>query len=138
VTIADRHPLVDAVDADEAGQVVVARLRPQLVLPAGPEVVDAVAALAAGADATVLDLSEVTLIEPGGVTALVGALVAAAGDPAACCIVARRASGRRLLRQWGLDRVVCLFGSVGDALQARVHALDGYGLGWSLTSDRPL
>jgi hypothetical protein len=132
VTLADRHPLVTGLDADESGEVVVAHLQPGVHLPVGDEVIGAVAELAASAHATVLDVSDVAVIEPEGVVALVDAMVSAAGDPAACCVVARRSSGRRLLRQWHIDRKVCLFGSVGDALQARVHSLDGYGLGWSL------
>jgi anti-anti-sigma regulatory factor len=139
VTLADRHPLVVGLDAEESGEVVVAHLQPGVHLPASEEIVDAVVELATGARATVLDLSDVILTESAGVAALVDAMVDAAGEPAACCVVARRASARRLLRQWAVDRKVCLFGSIGDALQARVHSLDGYGLGWSLTppSDRP-
>jgi hypothetical protein len=119
----------DGVEVEHVDDVTVVHVLPGSPLPPAPEVLGLVAE-AAAAGALVLDLSEVTLTEPGGVVTMVGAMAAAAEDPTSCCVVARRASGRRLLRQWAVDKTVCLFASVGDALQARRHELDGYGPGW--------
>jgi anti-anti-sigma regulatory factor len=131
VTLADHDPTTVSagLTITTEGGAVIAWLDQAAPWPPDDELVGAVAA-AAATDPIVLDLSDVVLTEPAGAVTLVGTMIAAAGDPARCCVVARRASGRRLLRQWGIDRTVCLFGSVGDALQARVHSIDGYGRGW--------
>jgi anti-anti-sigma regulatory factor len=125
----DASGSVAGVQIEHVDDVTVVRVLPGSPMPVAPEVLGMVAE-AAAEGALVLDLSEVTLTEPSGVVTLVGAMAAAAEDATNCCVVARRASGRRLLRQWAVDRTVTLFASVGDALQARRHELDGYGPGW--------
>jgi hypothetical protein len=52
-----------------------------------------------------------------------------------CCVVCPRATARALLGKWHVTRCVAIFGSVGDALQARRFADEGYGTGWH--PDRP-
>ena len=82
-----------------------------------------------GADAVVLDLDHVTLIDRSALTALCAALGTIPGEHA-CCIVAGRLSGRLLLDRWGVPASFAVFTSVADALQARTFVESGYGHGW--------
>lgn len=78
----------------------------------------------------VLDVSGITLVSPSPVVALAGWVLSTGALPDHCCVVCSRASARALLRKWHITRCVAVFGSVGDALQARRFAHDGYGSGW--------
>ena len=48
-----------------------------------------------------------------------GWVIAASHQPDQCCLVCPRATARALLRTWHVTRCLAVFGSVGDALQAR-------------------
>lgn len=76
---------------------------------------------------TVLDLADLTL---GGndVAASIGRLLDACDD---VCIVVRRTSAALVLQRLGVDQRCSVFRSVGDALQARRLAEDGFGHGWA-------
>ena len=58
----------------------------------------------------IIDLSQTTLVSAAPVVGLTGWVLGASHQPDQCC--------------------VAIFGSVGDALQARRFADDGYGAGW--------
>jgi anti-anti-sigma regulatory factor len=82
-----------------------------------------------GAEAVVLDVDQVTLIDQAGFDILADAFgKATAGID--CCIVASRLSGRMVLERWGVTDHHVMFTSVADALQARAFLASGYGNGW--------
>jgi len=83
----------------------------------------------------IVDLSLITLVSPAPVMGLTGWVLGANQQPDQCCVVCPRATARALLRKWHVTRCVAIFGSVGDALQARRFADEGYGTGWH--PDRP-
>lgn len=87
----------------------------------------------AGAEAVVLDVDQVTLLDEAAFRRLASAFDAAASG-APRCIVASRLSGRMVLERWGVTSDHALFTSVPDALQARTFAGDGYGDGWTPTA----
>ena len=78
----------------------------------------------------IVDLSQTTLVSAAPVVGLTGWVLGASHQPDQCCVVCPRATARALLRKWHVTRCVAIFGSVGDALQARRFADDGYGAGW--------
>jgi hypothetical protein len=78
----------------------------------------------------IVDLSQVTLVSAAPVMGLTGWVLGASQQPDQCCVVCPRATARALLRKWHITRCVAIFGSVGDALQARRFADEGYGAGW--------
>lgn len=82
-----------------------------------------------------VDLSDVTLTEPAATIAVTGALLVARRADDGACLICERLSGRTLLRQWGVGSTIAVFASLGDALQARRLAGEGYGSGWRLASD---
>lgn len=82
-----------------------------------------------GAEAVVVDLDQVALLDEDGIAALEQVLDAAAG-PAERCLVAPRLSGRMVLERWGVTQRCPVFTSVADALQARAFQANGYGDGW--------
>lgn len=83
----------------------------------------------AGAEAVVLDVDQVTLIDRAGFDTLAEAFGRAAAG-LDCCIVASRLSGRMVLERWGVTEHLAVFMSVADALQARTFQTNGYGAGW--------
>lgn len=83
----------------------------------------------AGAQAVVLDVDQVALLDQPGFDTLV-ATVSEATPGGDCCIVASRLSTRMVLERWGVTERHALFTSVADALQARAFAANGYGDGW--------
>ena len=83
----------------------------------------------AGAEAVVLDVDQVTLLDQAGFDILAEAFGAATAG-LDCCIVASRLSGRMVLERWGVTAHHAVFTSVADALQARTFADNGYGEGW--------
>jgi hypothetical protein len=85
----------------------------------------------------VVDLSGVTLVSAAPVVALASWVLGAGQQPGRCCVVCARATARALLRRWHITRCLAVFGSVGDALQARRFAEDGYGAGWDPGSPGP-
>jgi anti-anti-sigma regulatory factor len=85
-----------------------------------------------GADAVVLDVDQVTLLDEAAFARLAGRFDAATRG-AERCIVASRLSGRMVLERWGVSARYGLFTSVPDALQARAFQGDGYGEGWTPT-----
>jgi hypothetical protein len=78
----------------------------------------------------IIDLSAITLVSPELVVHLAGWVLGARRQPGRCCVVCAPATARALLRRWHITRCLAVFGSVGDALQARRFADDGYGTGW--------
>ena len=96
-------------------------------------VVPAVAGVVAGAEAVVLDLDRVTLLDRSALDAVCAVLE---GLPRRVgrCLVASRLSGRLVLDRWGIPRRFTVFTSVADALQAREFIANGYGNGWALDS----
>ena len=78
----------------------------------------------------VVDLSGATLVSAAPVVALASWVLGARPQPGRSCVVCARATARALLRRWHVTRCLAVFGSVGDALQARRFADDGYGMGW--------
>jgi anti-anti-sigma factor len=93
------------------------------------EIAPTVAGALAGADAVVLDVDQVTLLDQAGFEILAEAFrQATAGID--CCIVASRLSGRMVLERWGVTDDHAVFTSVADALQARAFLASGYGDGW--------
>lgn len=77
----------------------------------------------------IVDLSEVTLVSAVPVMGLTGwALGSSEVDQ--CCVVCSRPTARALLKRWHVTRCLAMFGSIGDALQARRFADEGYGTGW--------
>jgi hypothetical protein len=96
-------------------------------LPAG--LVEQLEALIAGRP-VIVDLSQITLVSAAPVMGLAGWVVGASQQPDQCCLVCPRATARALLRKWHVTRCLAVFGSVGDALQARRFGDEGYGAGW--------
>ena len=78
----------------------------------------------------IVDLSQITLVSAAPVVGLAAWVLGASHQPDQCCVVCPRATARALLRKWHVTRCVAIFGSVGDALQARRFADEGYGAGW--------
>jgi hypothetical protein len=78
----------------------------------------------------IVNLSEITLVSAAPVMGLAAWVLGASHQPDRCCVVCPRPTARALLRRWHVTRCVAIFGSVGDALQARRFADAGYGAGW--------
>lgn len=78
----------------------------------------------------ILNLSQITLVSAAPMVGLAAWVLGASQQPDQCCVVCPRPTARALLRKWHVTRCVATFGSVGDALQARRFAADGYGPGW--------
>jgi hypothetical protein len=78
----------------------------------------------------IVDLSQVTLVSATPVMGVAGWVIGASQQPDQCCVVCPRATARALLRKWHVTRCLAIFGSVGDALQARRFGDEGYGAGW--------
>ena len=78
----------------------------------------------------ILDLSQITLVSAAPVMGLAAWTLGASHQPDRCCVVCPRPTARALLRKWHVTRCIAMFGSVGDALQARRFADEGYGTGW--------
>lgn len=93
------------------------------------EVVPALPGTLAGADAVVLDIDQVALLDREAFDALLTAFTAAT-EGIDRCIVASRLSGRMVLERWGVTEHQAVFTSVADALQARAFVASGYGDGW--------
>lgn len=93
--------------------------------------VPAIEAAVRGAEAVVLDLDHVTLLDRTALSAVCGALDSVGGDNSRC-IVAGRLSGRLVLDRWFVPDSYAVFSSVPDALQARTFIESGYGHGWSV------
>jgi hypothetical protein len=96
-------------------------------LPAG--LVEQLEASIAGRP-VIVDLSQITLVSAAPVIGLAAWALGASHQPDQCCVVCPRATARALLRKWHVTRCLAIFGSVGDALQARRFADEGYGAGW--------
>lgn len=93
------------------------------------DIAPTIAGALAGAEAVILDVDQVTLIDRAGFDILADAFgKATAGID--CCIVASRLSGRMVLERWGVTEHHAVFTSVADALQARAFVANGYGEGW--------
>jgi anti-anti-sigma regulatory factor len=78
----------------------------------------------------IVDLGQITLVSAAPVVGLAAWVVAARRRPDQCCVVCPRGTARALLHQWRITRCLAVFGSVGDALQARRLGAEGYGPGW--------
>jgi hypothetical protein len=78
----------------------------------------------------IVDLSQITLVSAAPVMGVAGWIIGASHQPDQCCVVCPRATARALLRKWHVTRCLAIFGSVGDALQARRFGDEGYGAGW--------
>lgn len=78
----------------------------------------------------IVDLSQITLVSATPVMGVAGWVLGASQQPDQCCVVCPRATARALLRKWHVTRCLAIFGSVGDALQARRFGDEGYGAGW--------
>jgi hypothetical protein len=78
----------------------------------------------------IVDLGQITLVSAAPVMGMAAWLLGASHQPDRCCVVCPRPTARALLRKWHATRCIATFGSVGDALQARRFADDGYGTGW--------
>jgi hypothetical protein len=78
----------------------------------------------------IIDLSQTTLVAAAPVVGLTAWVLGASHQPDRCCVVCPRPTARALLRKWRITRCIAIFGSVGDALQARLLADDGYRAGW--------
>ncbi len=96
-------------------------------LPAG--LVEQLEASIAGRP-VIVDLSQITLVSAAPVMGLAGWALGASQQPDQCCVVCPRATARALLRKWHVTRCLAIFGSVGDALQARRFGDEGYRAGW--------
>ena len=83
----------------------------------------------AGAGAVILDVDQVTLLDPAPFERLLDAFDGATAGLDRC-IVASRLSGRMVLERWGVTGSYGVFTSVADALQARAFLANGYGDGW--------
>lgn len=68
----------------------------------------------------VIDLSEVTLLNPAVVDVLASSLRGSGHPDRRLCVVCARLTGRRLLREWFGDGLE-VFRSTGDALKALTH-----------------
>ncbi len=93
--------------------------------------VPAIEAAVSGAEAVVLDLDHVTLLDRTALFAVCDALDSVGSDNSRC-IVAGRLSGRLVLDRWFVPDSYAVFSSVPDALQARTFIESGYGHGWSV------
>ena len=98
------------------------------------EVEPTIARSLAGAEAVVLDVDQVTLLDQAGFDILADSFRAATAG-VDCCIVASRLTGRMVLERWGVTENHAVFTSVADALQARAFASNGYGEGWQPEDD---
>jgi len=83
-----------------------------------------------GGRSVIVDLSQITLVSAAPVMGMAAWALGASHQPGQCCVVCPRATARALLRKWHVTRCLAIFGSVGDALQARRFGDDGYGAGW--------
>jgi hypothetical protein len=83
-----------------------------------------------GGRPVIVDLSQITLVSAAPVMGLAAWALGASQQPDQCCVVCPRGTARALLRKWHVTRCVAIFGSVGDALQARRFGDEGYGAGW--------
>lgn len=92
------------------------------------DLVPAVSRAVRNAEAVVIDLDQVTLLESDGLERICTAVAEAASGE--LCLVAGRLSGRLVLERWGLSSDRPVFTSVADALQARTFQDNGYGDGW--------
>lgn len=93
------------------------------------ELSPSIGGILAGAEAVILDVDQVTLIDQAGFAILAEAFGRATAG-IECCIVASRLSGRMVLERWGVTDHHAVFTSVADALQARAFLANGYGTGW--------
>lgn len=84
----------------------------------------------ADAEAVILDIDRVTLLDRGSLDTVLDA-VDAAPDEAPRCLIAGRLSGRMVLDRWMVAERYAIFSTVPDALQARAFAASGYGTGWT-------
>ena len=106
-----------------------------IVTPAGPlpdplpEVLTEQLESAIADRSVIVDLSGVIVVSAAPLVGLAG-WVLGTGRPDQSCVVCARPSARALLRRWHITRCLAVFGSIGDALQARRFAQDGYGSGW--------
>jgi hypothetical protein len=82
----------------------------------------------------IVDLSQITLVSAAAVMGMAAWVLGASYQPGQCCVVCPRATARALLRKWHVTRCLAIFGSVGDALQARRFDDEGYGAGWHPTT----
>lgn len=94
-------------------------------------VAPAIAAAVAGAEAVILDLDHVTLLDRTALSTVCEAVDTVLGENTRC-IVAGRLSGRLVLDRWFVPDAYAVFSSVPDALQARTFVESGYGHGWSI------
>jgi len=133
--VENRPAAVGRVGATEAG--ISERQGVVIVTPAGalpdplPERLAERLETLVGSRPLLIDLSDVMVVSAAPVVALVG--WALGGGSEECCVVCSRATARVLLRKWHVCRCLAVFASVGDALQARRFARDGYGTGWQPT-----
>lgn len=93
------------------------------------EVAPSLSRAVADAQAVVLDLDQVALLEHEGFEVLVSAFGSATSGHDRC-VVASRLSGRMVLERWGVTSSYAVFTSTADALQARAFLANGYGEGW--------
>jgi len=80
-------------------------------------------------ESVIVDISDVILCDSATVRDLV-ALLTLDEDEASFCIVSRRVTSRAVVRKMGGTHLP-LFGSVGDAMEAKLLERDGYGPGWA-------
>ena len=76
----------------------------------------------------IVDLSGIIVVSAAPLVGLTG-WVLATSLPDQSCVICARLSARALLRRWHINRCLTVFGSIGDALQARRYADNGYGTG---------
>ncbi len=81
------------------------------------------------ADAVLLELDRVTLLDRTGLDLVLDSFDTAP-DGAPRSLVAGRLSGRLVLDRWDVPGRFAVFTSVPDALQALAFAENGYGNGW--------
>jgi hypothetical protein len=93
------------------------------------EVIPTLPGALAGAEAVILDIDQVALLDRESFDSVLGAFTAAT-DGLDRCIVASRLSGRMVLERWGVTEDHAVFTSLADALQARAFVANGYGDGW--------
>jgi len=77
----------------------------------------------------IVDLSSIVVASAAPLVGL-AAWVLGSSRPGQSCVVCASPSARAQLRRWHITRCLAVFGSIGDALQARRFAQDGYGRGW--------
>lgn len=78
----------------------------------------------------IVDLSGIVVVSAAPLVGLAGWVLGTSSRPDQSCVVCARRSARALLRRWHITRCLAVFGSIGDALQARRFAQAGYGRGW--------